>query len=43
MQTVRGTIIADKGGDAPAAQPLVERLEIGALMHEAAFDRGSEK
>ena len=43
MQTVGGTIVADIGGDAAGAHAVVERAEIGALMDEAAFERGGEK
>src|SRR5215813_6893243 len=40
VQTVSCTVIADIAGDAAAAEPLVERLEIGTLMNKAAFDSG---
>ena len=43
MQTVRRAVVADIGGEPPAAEPLIERLEIGALMDEAAFGRGRKK
>ena len=43
VQTVRRAIVADITGDAPVAEALIERLEIGALMDEAAFDRSRKK
>jgi hypothetical protein len=43
MQTVRGAVIADIGYKAAAAQPLVERFRVGALMDKAAFERCGEK
>ncbi len=44
MQTVGGAVIADIGGDGgPSQSRAVERLEVGALMDKAAFDRGGEK
>ena len=43
MQTVGGAVVTDIGGHAAGAQPVVERVEIGALMDKAAFERGGEK
>ena len=37
MQAVCRGIEADIGGDRPGREPRVERLEIGALMNEAAL------
>ncbi len=43
MQTVRGAVVADIGGDAGRAEPGVERVGIGALVDKTAFGRGREK
>ena len=43
VQTVRRAVEAVIGYDATGAEALVKRLEIGALMHEAAFGRGDKK
>jgi len=43
MQTVRRAVEAVIGYDAAGAEALVERLEIGALMHKAAFERGGKE
>jgi len=43
VQAVCGTVVADVTGYASAAESLIERLEIGALMDEAAFDCGRKK
>ena len=43
MQTIGGAVVTNIGDDAAGAQALAERLEIGALMSEAAFARGQKK
>jgi hypothetical protein len=43
MQTVGGAVIPDIAGDAALAEPLVERVEIGALMDKAAFAGGRQE
>ena len=43
MQAVCRAVVADIADDASVAEPLVERLEIGALMDKAAIGRGRKK
>ncbi len=43
MQTVGGTVVADIGGDRAGGEARVERLQIGALVDEAALGGGGEK
>ncbi len=43
MQAVGGTIEADIGRERPRREPRVERVAVGALMHEAALFGGGEK
>src|SRR6516162_10415141 len=43
VQTIRCAVIAKISDDLPAAEALVKRLEIGALMDKAAFYRGRKK
>ena len=43
MQTVGGAVVTDIGGDAAGTHPVVECVEIGALMDKTAFERGGEK
>jgi hypothetical protein len=43
MQAVCGAVIADVSCYASVPEALIERLEVGALMHKAAFDRGAKK
>ncbi len=43
MQRIGRAIVADIGGHCAAAEACVERIEVGALMHEAALDGGRQK
>jgi hypothetical protein len=43
VETVRRAVEAVIGYDATRAEALVERLDIGALVHKTAFERGREK